>query len=117
MLLAWIYHAEGPEMLRQFLEMIVESPTVTRQQLERYATEHRARNMVELAEIVEEYAAKRPDAWDLRFMPSYAASNPEHWQAATGATAIGLGLVLALALTPTAAPTAIGCTATTIVAG
>ena len=34
-----------------------------------------------------------------------------------GATAIGLGLVLALALTPTAAPTAIGCTATTIVAG
>jgi hypothetical protein len=34
-----------------------------------------------------------------------------------GATAIGLGLVLALALTTTAAPTAIGCTDTTIVAG
>jgi hypothetical protein len=34
-----------------------------------------------------------------------------------GATAIGLGLVLALALTTTAAPTAIGCTATIIVAG
>jgi hypothetical protein len=81
MLLAWIYHTEGPEILRQFLEIIVESPTVTRRQLERYAAQHRARNMVELAKIVVKYAAKCPDMWDLRFLPPHAKSNPEHWQA------------------------------------
>jgi hypothetical protein len=81
MLLAWVYHEDGAEFLRQLLDFIVESPTVTRQQLERYAAEHRARNMVQLAEIVAEYAAKCPDMWDLRFMPPHWADSPDQWVA------------------------------------
>ena len=79
MLLAWVYHEDGPGVLRQLLDLIVEKPTVTRQQLEGYAKEHRDRNMVELAGIVEEYAAKCPDMRDLRFCPPHWADSPDQW--------------------------------------
>jgi len=81
MLLAWVCHGEGAEFLRQLLDLIVESQNATRQQLEGYAAQHRARNMVELAGIVEEYAAKCPDMWDLRFCPAHWADSPDQWVA------------------------------------
>jgi hypothetical protein len=79
--LAWIHHEYGSVFLRQLLDLIMEDGKQTRQGLELCVAEYKARNMVELAEIVQEYAAKCPDMWDLRFCPEYWSDSPDQWVA------------------------------------
>jgi hypothetical protein len=67
------------ELLEESVQSSLEWHGTTRQSLEACAKEHRARNMVQLAEIVEEYAARCPDLWDARFCPEWYHGDVD-WQ-------------------------------------
>jgi hypothetical protein len=53
----------------------------TQQSLELCVDQYKARNMAEMAEIVQEYANRCPDAWDAKFMPDYWHGDPAGWGA------------------------------------